>query len=119
MSTLNYATRTMNIKNKPIVQMDKLEQEIYTLRQEEYKLRLENQWLKNQIYALNGGKPIELPKQISAVHLPPIKGSNGFQIEIGSGPKSEHIGIGKLGGFGDLSKPPSANSQMGGRRGAA
>lgn len=120
LSTLNYATRTMNIKNKPIVQMDKLEQEIYTLRQEEYKLRLENQWLKNQIYSLNGGKPIELPKQISAVHLPPIRGSDGFQIEIGSGPKSEHIGTGKLGGFGDLSKPPSANSQMGGgRRGAS
>lgn len=97
--------------------MDKLEQDIYNLRNEAHRLRLENEWLKNEIYALNGGKPIELPKQLSNVRLPPIRGSDGFQIEIGGGPRSEHI-TGK-GGFGDLSKPPSANSQMGGRRVAA
>lgn len=108
----------MNIKNKPIVQMDKLEQDIYNLKSEAQRLRLENEWLKNEIYSLNGGKPIELPKQLTSVHLPPIKGSNGFQIEIGGGPKSEMIGSRK-GGFGELSKPPSANSQMGGRRDAA
>lgn len=98
--------------------MDKLEQEIYTLKQEAYRLRLENEWLKTEIYSMNGGKPIQLPKQLSNIHLPPIKGSDGFQIEIGTGPKSEHIGDGR-GGFGDLSKPPSANSQKGGRRGVA
>jgi kinesin family protein 12 len=33
-STLNYATRTMNIKNKPIIQMDAKEQIIFNLRRE-------------------------------------------------------------------------------------
>lgn len=110
----------MNIKNKPIIQMDKLEQEIHSMKLEAQRLRLENEWLKNQIYSLNGGKPIELPKQLSSIHLPPIRGSNGFQIEIGGGPKSELIRSGKSGGFADLSKPPSANSQIGGgRKGAS
>ncbi len=33
-STLNYATRTMNIKNKPVVQVDPKEQIIFNLRRE-------------------------------------------------------------------------------------
>lgn len=33
-STLNYATRTMNIKNKPILQMDAKEQIIFNLKRE-------------------------------------------------------------------------------------
>ena len=33
-STLNFATRTMNIKNKPIVQMDAKEQIIFNLKRE-------------------------------------------------------------------------------------
>ena len=118
-STLNYATRTMNIKNKPIVQMDKLEQEIYSMRQEAHQLKLENEWLKNEIMKNNGGRPIELPKQLSSFHLPPIKGSNGFQVEIGGGPKSELIGSGRGDALLDLNKPPSASSQFGGRRAAA
>lgn len=117
MSTLSYATRTMNIKNKPIIQMDKLEQDIYYLKEEAQRLRLENEWLTKEIQSLNGGNPIELPKQLAAIRLPPImKGSDGFQVEIGGGPKSEVIG--GRGGFNDLSKPPSASSQMGGRRAA-
>ena len=119
LSTLNYATRTMNIKNKPIIQMDKLEQEIHSMKVEAHRLRLENEWLKNQIYSLNGGKAIELPKQISNVRLPPIKGIDDFQIEIGVGPKSELVRSGREGGLVDLSKPPSANSQLGGKRGAS
>jgi kinesin family protein 12 len=31
MSTLNYATRTMNIKNKPVIQMEEKDQVIYGL----------------------------------------------------------------------------------------
>lgn len=31
LSTLNYATRTMNIKNKPVVQMEQKDQIIYGL----------------------------------------------------------------------------------------
>jgi len=45
-STLNYATRTMNIKNKPVVQMDAKEQIIYNLKREIYLLKLENEYLK-------------------------------------------------------------------------
>jgi kinesin family protein 12 len=45
-STLNYATRTMNIKNKPIIQMDAKEQIIYNLKREIHLLRLENEYLK-------------------------------------------------------------------------
>jgi len=33
-STLNYATRTMNIKNKPILQVDAKEQIIFNLKRE-------------------------------------------------------------------------------------
>ena len=31
LSTLNYATRTMNIKNKPVIQMEEKDQIIYSL----------------------------------------------------------------------------------------
>ena len=46
-STLNYATRTMNIKNKPVVQMDPKEQIIFTLNKEIQLLKMENDWLKS------------------------------------------------------------------------
>jgi hypothetical protein len=58
-STLNYATRTMNIKNKPIVQVDAKEQVIFNLKREIQLLQLENQYLKGQIMQLNGGQPVE------------------------------------------------------------
>ena len=45
-STLNYATRTMNIKNKPILQMDPKEQIIFNLKREIQLLRMENGYLK-------------------------------------------------------------------------
>ena len=60
-STLNYATRTMNIKNKPIIQMDAKEQIIYNFKREIHLLKLENEYLKDTIYRLNGGKPIQMP----------------------------------------------------------
>jgi kinesin family member 12 len=60
-STLNYATRTMNIKNKPIIQMDAKEQIIYNLKREIHLYKLENEYLKDQIYRLNGGKAIQMP----------------------------------------------------------
>ena len=55
LSTLNYATRTMNIKNKPIIQMDEKEQIIFNLKREIQLLKLENEYLKEQVYRLNGG----------------------------------------------------------------
>ena len=44
LSTLNYATRTMNIKNKPVIQMDQQEQVIYNLNKENELLKMENQF---------------------------------------------------------------------------
>jgi kinesin family protein 12 len=40
LSTLNYATRTMNIKNKPVVQMEEKDQVIYGLSRERDLLKL-------------------------------------------------------------------------------
>jgi len=50
MSTLNYATRTMNIKNKPVIQMDEKEQIIFNQRREIQLLRMENEYLKEKLY---------------------------------------------------------------------
>jgi len=58
LSTLNYATRTMNIKNKPMVQMDPKEQIIFNLKKEIQLIKMENEYLKEQVMRLNGGQPI-------------------------------------------------------------
>jgi kinesin family protein 12 len=57
LSTLSYASRTMNIKNKPIVQMDSKAQIIYNFRREIELLKLENEYLKEQLYRVTGGLP--------------------------------------------------------------
>ncbi len=63
-STLNYATRTMNIKNKPILQMDQKEQIIFNCKREIQLLKMENAYLKEQVTRLNGGQPIQpLPQE--------------------------------------------------------
>jgi hypothetical protein len=46
LNTLNYAARTMNIKNKPMVQMEQKDQAIYNLQREYEILKLENRYLK-------------------------------------------------------------------------
>ena len=51
MNTLNYATRTMNIKNRPVIQMDPKEQIIFNLKREIALLRMENEYLKEKVYA--------------------------------------------------------------------
>jgi hypothetical protein len=61
LSTLNYATRTMNIKNKPVVQMEEKDQIIYGLARERDLLRLENQYLREQIEKITKGK-VPIPK---------------------------------------------------------
>jgi len=48
-STLNYAARTMNIKNKPVLQIGSKEQIIMNLRREIALLKMENQYLKEQM----------------------------------------------------------------------
>lgn len=60
-STLNYATRTMNIKNKPVIQMEEKDQIIYGLARERDLLRLENQYLREQIEKISKGK-VTIPK---------------------------------------------------------
>ena len=62
LSTLNYACRAMNIKNKPVIQLDAKEQVIYNLRREIDLLKLENDWLKAKVHELNGGQPLEMPQ---------------------------------------------------------
>ena len=57
MSTLNYATRAMNIKNKPVIQMDNKEQIIFNLKREIQLLKLENEYLKEQLQRVTGGMP--------------------------------------------------------------
>lgn len=41
----------MNIKNKPVIQMDQKEQIIFNLRREIQLLRLENSYLKDKLYS--------------------------------------------------------------------
>ena len=49
------ATRARNIQNRPMIQMDPKEQLIFNLRQEAKLLRLENEFLRQQLAAHNGG----------------------------------------------------------------
>ena len=72
LSTLNYATRTMNIKNKPIVQMEEKDQIIYGLMRERDLLRLENQYLREQIEKSTKGKAIMPKVEASKKALPPL-----------------------------------------------
>jgi kinesin family protein 12 len=75
-STLNYATRTMNIKNKPVIQMDPKDQIIYGLIRERELLKLENQYLQDQIERGNHGIKLVMPDFMqdpkNAKDLPPL-----------------------------------------------
>ena len=55
LSTLNYATRARNIQNRPMIQMDPKEQLIFNLRQEAKLLRLENEFLRQQLALVRMG----------------------------------------------------------------
>ena len=57
MSTLNYASRTMNIKNKPLVQMDSKERAAEGLKEENELYVEENEFLKSQFLKLLGMVP--------------------------------------------------------------
>ena len=57
MSTLNYAARTMNIKNKPLIQMDGRNRSVINLKQENDIYKIENDFLKNQFIKLIGVIP--------------------------------------------------------------
>jgi hypothetical protein len=57
MSTLNYASRTMNIKNKPLVQMEGKDVPVARLKNQNNKFKLENEFLKNEFIKLLGMVP--------------------------------------------------------------
>ena len=99
--TLQYATRTMNIKNKPVIQMDAKEQIIYNLKREIYLLKLENEYLKEQVYRLNGGKPLKLP---TGVQL-----EQQFKVQTGEAGAQQFIlppiGGGSAQSFGSPQRP--------------
>jgi len=57
MSTLNYASRTMNIKNKPLVQMDAREKARENLQEENEIFIEENEFLKGEFMKLLGMVP--------------------------------------------------------------
>lgn len=61
LSTLNYATRTMNIKNKPIIKMDAKEQIKFNLKREIQLLRLQNNFLRQELSKLIGTSLIDMP----------------------------------------------------------
>lgn len=44
--------------------MDAKEQIIYNLKREIHLLRMENDYLKDQVHRLNGGKPIQIPSSL-------------------------------------------------------
>ena len=54
MSTLNYASRTMNIKNKPLIQMDSKERSNLNLQVENNYYKLENEFFKEQFVKIFG-----------------------------------------------------------------
>ncbi|OMJ80247.1 hypothetical protein SteCoe_19565 [Stentor coeruleus] len=56
-STLNYATRAMNIRNKPLLQVDSQEHLILNLRREVHFLKMENEYLREQLTRAAGGLP--------------------------------------------------------------
>ena len=49
LSTLKYATRTMNIKNIPVVRMDEKEQIKFNLKREVQLLKLQNNLLRQEL----------------------------------------------------------------------
>ncbi|KRX04696.1 P-loop containing nucleoside triphosphate hydrolase [Pseudocohnilembus persalinus] len=77
LSTMNYAARTMNIKNKPVVQMDQKDQIIFNLQREIELLRMENKYLREQLQRVSNGLPIEIPDFLpnKKGQLPPLKSS--------------------------------------------
>ncbi len=57
--------------------MDAKEQIIYNLRREIHLLKLENEYLKDQIYRLNGGKPIQMPSSAQLEQQYKVEPSSG------------------------------------------
>ena len=79
MSTLNYASRTMNIKNKPLVQMDSKEKVVEGLKEENDIYLEENEFLKNEFLKLLGMVPDLSKGGLSVEDIENYKISQGFK----------------------------------------
>jgi kinesin family protein 12 len=77
-STLNYATRTMNIKNKPVIRMDQKEQIKFNLKREVQLLRLQNNFLRQELTKHTGDPHIQVPDVTE------------LQIIVGGGSPQDH-----------------------------
>lgn len=61
LSTLSYATRAKNIRNRPAVQLDAHEAMIAALKREVHALRSENEYLRNETLASAASAGVALP----------------------------------------------------------
>ena len=79
MSTLNYASRTMNIKNKPLVQMDSKERVQEGLKEENEIYLEENEFLKNEFMKLLGMIPEMSSGGLTVEDIENYKISQGYK----------------------------------------
>ncbi|GMF13841.1 unnamed protein product [Phytophthora lilii] len=70
LSTLNYATRAKNIRNKPAVQVDPFELELSNLRHENHVLRTENDALRLRLQLACPSQTNQLQRQPSLASIP-------------------------------------------------
>lgn len=116
LSTLNYATRTMNIKNKPIIQMDAREQVRFNLKREIQLLKLQNNFLKQELGKLVGNgfdippvEDLEVLFNVASIKpdnnydvFPPIEGSKNRNMAAARSFDGGPFGSGGgMGGGGD------------------
>lgn len=83
LSTLNYAARTMNIRNKPVIQMDQKDQIIHEIQAEIEELRRENVYLREQYQRVSKGLPIKMPElgqQMLGKTTMRMEGSHSMQL---------------------------------------
>ena len=77
MSTLNYASRTMNIKNKPLIQMDSKVRSNLNLQVENNYYKLENEFFKEQFIKIFGIFPNMKKGGFTNDDIENIKSNNG------------------------------------------
>jgi kinesin family protein 12 len=98
LNTLNYATRTMNVKNKPVIQMDDKSQSIYNLARENELLRMENQFLREQLQRAANGLSLEIPADFKGVMGPlALGGVNGQKRQASAGQRLQSGSVNSAG----------------------
>jgi hypothetical protein len=81
MSTLNYAARTMHIKNKPLIQMDGRDRGVINLKQENDIYKIENDFLKKEFIKLIGVIPNINQGGFSEEEIENFKMQQGFKSD--------------------------------------